>query len=129
MNKILKIIILSFVLALALSPIVIQAATFQFDGDGRVIEAIGGQVTTTDPEKITTNTMNWALGLLGLVAVIIIIFGGFTWMTAAGNEEKISKAKKILTYSVIGLVIIIFSLTLVNTIFDTSADISGLYYE
>ena len=46
------------------------------------------------------------LGFLGIVAIIIILYGGFVWMTAGGNEENVAKAKKIISAGIIGLVII-----------------------
>ena len=49
------------------------------------------------------------LGFIGLIFVILIIYGGATWMTAMGQDEKITKAKKIIINSVIGLIIIILS--------------------
>lgn len=59
------------------------------------------------PVSIVIGIVNWALGLLALVAVILVLIGGFMWMTAAGNEEKVDKAKKILSAAIIGLVIIL----------------------
>ncbi|MCX6739858.1 MAG: hypothetical protein NTZ49_01350 [Candidatus Parcubacteria bacterium] len=47
--------------------------------------------------------------LLGLVFVILIIYGGFQYMTASGSEEKAAKARKIIISAVIGLIIIIAS--------------------
>jgi len=47
------------------------------------------------------------MGLLGVVAVILILFGGFKWMTSQGNEEKVAEAKKIIISGVIGLIIIL----------------------
>ncbi len=47
------------------------------------------------------------LGLLGVIFLILIIFAGYNWMTAAGEEEKVTKAKDTLTRAIIGLVIII----------------------
>lgn len=47
------------------------------------------------------------IGFLGIVALIIVLIGGFKWMTAAGNEEKVAEAKKLLGAGVIGLVIIL----------------------
>lgn len=44
-------------------------------------------------------------GLLGIIAVIIILYGGFLYMTSAGEVEKIKTAKKVLTGAVIGLII------------------------
>lgn len=48
-----------------------------------------------------------ALGLLGTIALVLIIYAGFKWMTAGGNEEEATDAKKILYAAVIGLAIIL----------------------
>jgi hypothetical protein len=71
-------------------------------------------LTTENPRAITVRTIQWALGFLGLVAVIMIIYGGITWMTSAGNEKRVTQAKQILTYSVIGMVIILLSWSFVT---------------
>ena len=49
------------------------------------------------------------LGFLGIIAIIIMLYGGFVWMTSAGNEEKVGQAKKIITSGIIGLIIIFVS--------------------
>lgn len=59
------------------------------------------------PETLVISIINWTLGLLALIAVILILIGGFRWMTAGGNEEKIESAKKTLYAAIIGLVIIL----------------------
>ena len=61
---------------------------------------------TNDPEEIIINLINWVLGILALIAVVMILIGGFRWMTAAGNEEKVDGAKKLLIAAIIGLVIV-----------------------
>jgi hypothetical protein len=48
-----------------------------------------------------------ALGFLGIVAVVIILIGGFKWMTAGGNDEKVKSARKVMVSGVIGLVIVL----------------------
>ena len=48
-----------------------------------------------------------AMGFLGIIAVIIILLGGFKWMTAGGNDEKVKKAKALIFQGIIGLVIIL----------------------
>ncbi len=47
------------------------------------------------------------LGFLGIIAVIMILYGGFVWMTSGGDPAKIEKAKKILINTVIGIIIIL----------------------
>jgi PKD repeat protein len=70
----------------------------------------------TNLRDFIVNVVNFALGFLGLVAVIVVIYGGFLYVTAGGEEEKTTKGKKSVTYAVIGIVIIIISYALVNTV-------------
>jgi hypothetical protein len=48
---------------------------------------------------------NWVFYIMTLVAVLMIVFGGFTYITAAGDPAKAGKGKTILTYAIIGLAI------------------------
>ena len=48
-----------------------------------------------------------ALTFLGVVFLILAIYGGYLWMTARGNEEQLTKAKNTLTAAVVGLIIVI----------------------
>lgn len=48
-----------------------------------------------------------ALTLVGLIFLILMIYGGYLWMTAQGEEEKVGKAHKIITAAVIGLVVVL----------------------
>ncbi|MBI2037898.1 MAG: hypothetical protein HYT15_03130 [Candidatus Magasanikbacteria bacterium] len=48
-----------------------------------------------------------AMGLLGIVAVVIILIGGFKWMTAGGNDEQTGEAKQWIFSGIIGLAIIL----------------------
>jgi hypothetical protein len=56
------------------------------------------------------------LSFLGLIGLIIIIIGGFLWMTSGGVPEKISKAKKLIINGLIGLLIIVFAYAVVSFI-------------
>ncbi len=79
----------------------------------------------TSPVDIAISIVNWALGLLALAAVIIILYGGFIWLTSGGNEEKIDKAKKILRNGLIGLVIILVSWGVTSYLINTFVDITN----
>jgi len=46
------------------------------------------------------------LSFLGIIAIVIILYGGFVWLTSGGSEEKVGSAKKIISAGVVGLVII-----------------------
>jgi|GEM_PF-6922756 len=87
------------------------AATF----DSNTGSALG--LGTVPLDQVVRNIIRWALGFLGLIAVIMVIYGGFLWMTAAGNEQRIEKAKKIIMGAIIGLVIILLSFAIVQFVF------------
>ncbi len=86
-----------------------------FDDSGEIAEAT--KLPTADPETVTINVVQWALGFLGLIAVVMIIYGGFTWMTAAGNEERLALAKKVIKYAIGGLLVILLAWALTTFVF------------
>lgn len=61
----------------------------------------------TDPRMIAATIIRASLGLIGIIFVVLIIYAGFLWMTAGGEEEKASKAKKLIMDGVMGLAIIL----------------------
>ncbi len=86
----------------------IQLAHAQPDlGLEPVSTAIG--LPATDIRLVVGKIIRTALGLLGIVALVLILYAGFVWMTAGGEEEKISQAKKIMVNAAIGLAIILSS--------------------
>lgn len=73
------------------------------------VKDIYGQddVSSTTLAESISNIVKIALGFLGIIFLVLILYAGFTWMTAAGNDDKIDKAKKIISASVIGVTIVI----------------------
>ncbi|MCK9185969.1 PKD domain-containing protein [Candidatus Gracilibacteria bacterium] len=71
---------------------------------------------STDVREFILKIVNFALGFLGLVAILIIIYAGVLYLTAGGAEENTGKAKKAIMYAVIGLIIIVGSYAIVNTV-------------
>ncbi len=71
-------------------------------------------MASTDIRLVIAKIIRVALGLLGIVALVLIIYSGFLWMTAGGNEEQIATAKKFLLNTVIGLAIILSAYAIVS---------------
>ncbi|MBU0597895.1 pilin [Patescibacteria group bacterium] len=106
------------ILILGFSQLVKHAnAAIGFDNEGNIKKATN--LTDKSPKDITIQTIQWALGFLGLVAVVLILYGGITWMTSAGNEEKVKKAKDILKMAVIGMIVVLLAWALVTFVFTT----------
>ncbi|MFA6295842.1 MAG: pilin [Patescibacteria group bacterium] len=68
------------------------------------------------PADLIKKIINYVLGFVGAIAVLIIIYSGFVYMTSRGNEKQIESAKNSLTYAIIGLVVIFASVIIVNAV-------------
>jgi len=62
---------------------------------------------TQDLQSSVASIIRAVLAFLGVVAVVIVLLGGFKWMTAGGNDDKVQEAKRLLIAGVIGLAIIL----------------------
>ncbi len=111
MKKISKHLISLAIMAFLVLPFLALPASAQTADFGlnQVQNGLNNTLSNSDPRAIIGRIINVALGFLGVIAVAIILFGGFKWMTAGGNEEKSSEARKLLAAGVIGLVIILAS--------------------
>ena len=69
-------------------------------------------------EVIVANVIRTFLSFLGIVFLILIIYGGYTWMTAHGNEEKVTTARKTIIEATIGLAIVLASYAITYYIVD-----------
>lgn len=67
---------------------------------------------TSSPEIIVASIVKLFLSFLGVIFLALTIYGGFNWMLARGNQQKIDKAKSILTNSIIGLIVILAAYSL-----------------
>lgn len=83
------------------------------DVPSNVAAATGGEGSI---RALILRIVDFFLLFLGLIAVIMIIYGGITYVTAAGNQEKVDSAKKIIMYAIVGIIIVLISFALVNTV-------------
>ncbi len=74
---------------------------------------------TTVPSLIG-RVINAVLGIVGSLALVMFIYGGFTWMLSGGNSSAIEKGKNILIWASLGLVIIFISYALVSFVIKTA---------
>lgn len=112
-------------LALAFSAIALPAAVgAQTDVFGlKPVESTG--LGNQDPRETAANIIRVGLGVLGIVAVIIVLYGGVLWMTAAGNDERVGTAKKVLFSGLIGLIIILSAFALTQFVINQLLGATG----
>lgn len=78
-----------------------------------------------DPRETVANVIRIALSFLGIVAVIIVLWGGVLWMTAAGNSDKVDQAKKVLFSGLIGLIIILSAFAVTQFVINQLINATG----
>ncbi len=71
-----------------------------------------------DVLSLAQRVIRLAILLAALVCVVILIAAGYSYITAAGDEQKIEKAGKTLTYAIVGLVICFISVILVEFVLN-----------
>lgn len=77
--------------------------------------------TNRDIKTVIKNVTNMALFIIGVAAVIVIIYSGIQFIIAAGNPQTVSKAKTTLIYAIVGLVVAIMAYAIVNFVIDNLA--------
>ena len=75
----------------------------------------------TKAEDVVKNIISILFWIIGILAVIVIIYAGITFITAAGNPSKVAQAKTMIIYAVIGLAVAILAYAIVNFVVGASS--------
>ena len=122
MNNVIKqLIILVCLIAVLILPYFVFAAS----GDSAALDFLervgpaGGyqEATDTTVASIVGTIITALMGLLGVIFLSLMIYGGYMWMSAQGDETKLEKAQAILRMAVVGLVIIIAAYAITRFIY------------
>ena len=90
-------------------PLISVKAALNFGDAGSQLDtaaSASGVATGASLEQILASVISTVLGLVGVAFFLMVLYGGFLWMTAGGKEEQIKKAKKLITNAVIGIAIV-----------------------
>lgn len=79
----------------------------------------------TSLPQLIGNIIDYVLGFVGVIFLIMILYGGFLWMTAGGSvsgkentRSKVQKAKDTIVNGIIGLIIVLASYVIVNYVIE-----------
>jgi fumarate reductase subunit D len=80
----------------------------------------GGYAADTDEfsmSELIGTVVSSVLSLLGVIFIVLMLYGGYNWMTAAGDESKLERAKNTIRRAIIGLIILVSSYAIWNFIY------------
>ncbi len=92
------------------------------DGLKQVKQVAGdnGLAKEQSTKQILQTIVAWLMSLLGTIALISLLYGGFLYITAQGEEGNVEKAKAIILYSTIGIILIGLSAVIVNVVISVA---------
>lgn len=136
MKKNIFILAASFLFAISAMPVVSQAIDLG-TGQGSILQEAGTEAgfsqetTDTTFAEILGSVVQTALSFVGIIFLSLMVYAGYLWMTARGEQDQIEKAKSIIRAAIIGLVITVgaYSITafIVPRVLNRAT--SGLLFE
>jgi len=69
-------------------------------------------------QQVIGNIINAILGIVGSIALLMFVIGGFWWMTAGGNEERVKKGRQTLEWATFGLIVIFSAYAILRFVFE-----------
>ncbi len=83
---------------------------------------ISGDIDKRPLGQVILSMVNFFIGILGLLAVVMFVYAGVLWVISGGSEDQITKAKKIMIYAALGILIVIMSFSIVRFITSSAGD-------
>lgn len=88
-------------------------------GQANCATTLSNPLSVSTPQELIGKIINAVLGIVGSLALLMFVYGGLTWMTSSGSQEKVKKGRDIIVWSAIGLAIIFASYGLVRILLNT----------
>ncbi len=114
--------------AIALFPYQVMAADNPYTQGQKDVAAIAGAAkvnANTSLQTMIGSIINVALGFLGIIFLVLMLYAGFLWMTAQGDEGKVKKAREMITQAIIGIIIITAAFAISNFVLTSLVNVSG----
>lgn len=87
-----------------LAPLLVSAAVFK------------NPIGYSNVPDLLSSVVKWILGLVGFIALLSLVWGGTLYIISFGDEAGIKKAKTIIIWSVVGLIVILLAFFIVRTV-------------
>lgn len=110
-KKLLALIVFVFIgSVISLANVQAQEGNYGLDASASKVSAFSEQMGDYNTNFLNTrigSIIGIALSFIGVIFLILMIYAGISWMTASGNQEKVTKAKDLIINAIIGLIIVL----------------------
>lgn len=94
--------------------------------DAQNVGSTAGYESTVDLANVVSIVIQAFLGLLGVLFLVYMLYAGYNWMIAQGDEERVTKAKDTIQRAIIGLIIVIGAYAISYWVFDSLLKGTGI---
>ena len=101
---------------IAVAIVTLAPAIASAQWDRGKVNAASGKTPQGTIIDIIAGTMNWLLAILGFLGIIGFVIAGILYLTAAGDEDQIGKAKNAMMYSIIGVIVALVGFVIINAV-------------
>lgn len=124
------------ILALAVTPVLAEASAGTESDNEFVNSEVNylkeeaknlKQTNLSNPNLIFGGVVQLIVGVSGAIALLAVVYGGFIWMMAAGNAEKVGQAQKIIMWALLGLVAILTAYLFVRILLNFTSTGNAVY--
>jgi FtsH-binding integral membrane protein len=121
LNKVSKFIFGVIVgITLLMNPVFASAQTTNQSECERLKSMLGGQSTSLpaycDEAQVYNRITFWLYYIIGLAAVVSLIYGGYLYMTSRDNEAQLKKAKRLITWTIVGIILALLATVIVGIV-------------
>lgn len=95
-------------LVLAFTPLVSKAAD------------LPNPLKADDVPTLVSYMVRGLLGISGAIALLMLVWGGITWMTSSGNADRVKRGRDTIVWAIFGLIAIFMSYAIINFLFETA---------
>lgn len=85
---------------------------------GAIAINLTNPINTSDFGTLVENFLLWILSVAGALALFMLVAGGIMYMTAGGDDQKVATAKKMVGWTVLGLVLVLVSYSIISVLDD-----------
>lgn len=72
----------------------------------------------TSINSLAARLINFVLGLVGTISLVLFVYGGFIWMISAGSQEKVRKGRDIIVWAAVGMAVVFMAYTVVRFVIE-----------
>ncbi|MEK7072919.1 MAG: hypothetical protein AAB974_00580 [Patescibacteria group bacterium] len=109
------------------APTIVFAATALERLDNAANKAFPGQTAqgANALPNVAGTIIQFFIGILGIFFLVLMVYGGYLWMNARGNEQQVEKAKSLITQAVLGLIIMLSAYAITYFVVNNLVNATG----